>query len=133
MDRDAWLCLTVNRVRNAGLAGIGECVLPKETPYGLMDLFVVLTCSLAFAIVIGPGRHVATKGPPIGLIAQELGTTPEQLQRAEDKFFPPAFFPSWRIGPPTEAQKRQVATTLNVSVERLDTVMEKYRPGRLEL
>ena len=100
-------------------------MLPKEPPpkgrklpqrggrrfgYGPMDLFVVATCSLAFAIVIGPGRHVASPGPPVGPIAQELGTTPEELQRAADKFVPP-----FRIGPPTETQKRQVAATLNVS------------------
>ena len=30
--------------------------------------------------------------------------------------------------PPSEAHKRQFATALNVSVEKLDTVMEKYRP-----
>jgi hypothetical protein len=84
-----------------------------------------VTCSLAFAIVIAPGRHIASQGPPIGLIAQELGATPEQLQQAVEKAGPP--LPG---APPTEAQKRQVATTLNVSVERLDTVMDKYRPRR---
>jgi len=35
-------------------------------------------------------------------------------------------------GPPTDAQKVQLATALDVSVERLDTVMEKYRPDRLK-
>jgi hypothetical protein len=74
--------------------------------YGLMDLFVVTACGLTFAAVVGPGMHAAPKGPPIALIARPYG-------------------------PPTEAQKKQVATTLNVSVERLDTVMEKYRPDRL--
>ena len=73
--------------------------------YGLMDLFVVAACAITFAAVVGPGMHPAPKGPPIALIARDLGTTPGQFQ--------------------------QVATILNVSVERLDTVMEKYRPDRL--
>ena len=110
--------------------------LQKETPptgaqrgrlrYGLLDLFVVAACSLTFVVVMGSGKHVASKGPPIGLIAQELGTTPEQFQQAADRFLPRR-----PLGPPTEAQKRQVAMTLDVSVERLDAVMEKYRPDRL--
>jgi hypothetical protein len=69
--------------------------LQKETPptgalrgrlrYGLLDLFVVAACSLTFVVVMG-AKHVASKGPPIGLIAQELGTTPEQFQQAADRF-----------------------------------------------
>ncbi len=94
--------------------------------YGLMDLLVVGACGLTFAAVVGPGLHPAPKGPPIALIAQDLGTTPEQFRQVADRFLPHC--PN---GPPTEAQKRQVATMLNVSVERLDTVMEKYRPDRL--
>jgi hypothetical protein len=98
----------------------------RRLGYGLMDLFVVAACSLTFAVVIGAGLHGAPKGPPIGLIAQDLGTTPEHFQQIADKFLPR--YPS---GPPTEVQKRQVATALDVSVERLDSVMEKYRPDRL--
>ena len=94
--------------------------------YGMMDLFVVAACGLTFAAVVGPGMHAAPKGPPIALIARDLGTTPEQFQQVADRFLPRC-----PHGPPTEAQKRQVATTLNISVERLDTVMEKYRPDRL--
>ncbi|MGZ3341306.1 MAG: hypothetical protein ACXU9B_16085, partial [Reyranella sp.] len=60
------------------------------------------------------------------LIAHDLGTTPEQFQQVANRFLPHR-----PHGPPTDAQKRQVATTLNVSVERLDTVMERYRPDRL--
>jgi hypothetical protein len=111
-------------------------LLQKETPttgarrgrlrYGLMDLFVVAACGLTFAAVVGPGMHAAPKGPPIALIARDLGTTPEQFQQVADRFLPRC--PN---GPPTESQKRQVATMLNISVERLDTVMEKYRPDRL--
>ena len=94
--------------------------------YGLMDVLVVGACALTFTAVVGPGMHPAPKGPPIALIAQDLGTTPEQFQQVADRFLPHC-----PHGPPTEAQKRQVATTLNISVERLDTVMEKYRPDRL--
>jgi hypothetical protein len=110
--------------------------LRKQTPaksvrrhrlgYGVMDLFVVTACGLTFAAVVGPSMHAAPKGPPIALIARDLGTTPEQFQQVADRFMPRR-----PHGPPTEAQKKQVATTLNVSVERLDTVMEKYRPDRL--
>jgi hypothetical protein len=101
---------------------------PKRTlGYNFMDLFVVAACSLSFAVVIGPGRHGDAKGPPIALIARDLGTTPEQFRQATDRFLPR--FP---LGPPNDAQKRQVATALDVSVERLDSVMEKYRPDRLQ-
>ena len=91
-----------------------------------MDLFVVATCSLVFAVAVGPVRHVEAKGPPIGLIARDLGTTPEQFQQAADRFLPR--FPN---GPPTEDQKKLIAMSLDISVERLDSVMEKYRPDRL--
>ena len=94
--------------------------------YGLMDLFVVAACAITFAAVVGPGMHPAPKGPPIALIARDLGTTPGQFQQVADRYLPRC-----PDGPPTEAQKQQVATILNVSVERLDTVMEKYRPDRL--
>lgn len=98
----------------------------RRLAYGMMDLFVVAACGLTFAAVIGPGMHAAPKGPPIALIARDLGTTPEQFRQAADRFLPPC-----PHGQPTEAQKEQLATTLNISVERLDTVIEKYRPDRL--
>jgi hypothetical protein len=91
-----------------------------------MDLFVVAACGLAFAAVVGPGMHAAPKGPPIALIARDLGTTPEQFQQVADRFLPRC-----PLGPASETQKRQAAVALDVSVERLDTVMEKYRPDRL--
>ena len=96
--------------------------------YGMTDMLVVAACSLAFAAVIGPGRHIEPKGPPIGLIAQDLGTTPEHFQQVAEKIVPrrPAG------SPPTEAQKKELAAALDVSVEQLDTVMEKYRPDRLK-
>jgi hypothetical protein len=93
--------------------------------YGLMDVLVVAACSLTFAAVIGAVRGEPGR-PPIERIAQDLGTTPEAFQRAADPLLrrhPP--------GPPSEAQKQQIATALDVSVERLESVMEKYRPDRL--
>ena len=72
--------------------------------YRLTDGLVIAACSLTFVAVVSPGRH-EPKGPPIGLIAQDLGTTPEHFQ--------------------------ELAAALYVSVEQLDTVMEKYRPVRL--
>lgn len=95
--------------------------------YDLMDLLVIAACSVTFAVVVG-FKHIDPKGPPIGAIARELGTTPEQFRQAADRYLPHC-----PDGPPSEAQKKQVATTLNISVERLDTVMEKYRPDRLRL
>lgn len=94
--------------------------------YRLTDMLVIAACSLTFVAVASPSRH-ESKGPPIGLIAQDLGTTPEAFREAADRFLPRA-----PMGPPTEAQKRQVAAVLDVSVEQLDLVMEKYRPDRLK-
>lgn len=83
-------------------------------------------CSLVFAVVVGPVLHNEPKGPPIEKIARDLGTTPERFQQIADRLLPrhPA-------GLPTEAQKMQFASALEISVERLDEVMEKYRPDRL--
>ena len=94
--------------------------------YRLTDGLVIAACSLTFVAVVSPGRH-EPKGPPIGLIAQDLGTTPEHFQELAEKIVPrrPAG------PPPTEAQKKELAAALYVSVEKLDTVMEKYRPVRL--
>jgi hypothetical protein len=99
--------------------------LKRRLTYGLMDVFVIAACSLTFAAVIGAGRHGEPKRAPIELIAQDLGTTPEAFREAADRFLPRP------PGPPTEAQKKQVAAVLDVSVEQLDSVMEKYRPDRL--
>ena len=103
----------------------------KTTPSGvfgsgltLMDLFVILAASVTFlAAVTAHNTHGDRKGRPVDQIAQDLGITPEQFNAAVDKVPPPP-----RGQPPTEAHKKQFATALNVSVEKLDTVMEKYRP-----
>jgi hypothetical protein len=95
--------------------------------YRLTDLLVIAACSLTFVAVVSPSRH-EPKGPPIGLIAQDLGTTPEHFQQLAEKIVPPR--PSGP--PPTEAQRKELAAALDVSVEQLDSVMEKYRPDRLK-
>ena len=94
--------------------------------YRVTDMLVIAACSLTFVAVVSPGRH-EPPGPPIGQIAQDLGTTPEHFHQVAEKIMPrhPAG------PPPTEAQKKQLAAALDVSVEQLDSVMEKYRPDRL--
>jgi len=94
--------------------------------YRLTDMLVIAACSLTFIAVVSPGRH-EPRDPPISLIAQDLGTTPEHFQEVAEKIVPRR--PSGP--PPTEAQKKELAAALYVSVEQLDTVMEKYRPLRL--
>jgi len=101
---------------------------PRRRPrlrYGLMDLLVVAACCLAFGAVIA-ARHGEAKTPPFDQIAQDLGTTPEAVKQAADRFVPRT-----QIGPPTDSQKRQMAIALDITVDQLDTVMEKYRPDRL--
>ncbi len=89
-----------------------------------MDLFVVLAASVTFlTAVTAHNAHGERKGRPVDLAAHDLGITPEQFNAAVDKMPPPP--PGQR---PTEAYKKQFATALNVSVEKLDIVMEKYRP-----
>ena len=106
---------TDGKVARSGLFGSGL------TP---MDLFVILATSAAFLVALTAHNiHGDRKGPPVELIAQDLGITPQQFEAAIDQVPP---LP--RGQPPTEAHKKRVATALNVSVERLDAVMEKYRP-----
>ena len=89
-----------------------------------MDLFVVLAASATFLTALTVhNAHIDRKGPPVELIAQDLGITPEQFEAAAHKL--PRPVPGH---PPTEAQKKSLAMALNVSVEKLDSVMEKYRP-----
>jgi hypothetical protein len=95
--------------------------------YKLADVLVIAACSLTFVAVASPSKQ-EPKGPPIGLIAQDLGTTPEHFQQIAEKIVPRRS-PG---APPTEAQKKELAAALAVSVEQLDRVMEKYRPDRLK-
>ncbi len=92
----------------------------------LTDMLVIAACSLTFVAVASPSRH-EPKGPPIGLIAQDLGTTPEHFRQVAGKIVPRR--PSGP--PPTEEQRKALAAALDVTVEQLDAVMEKYRPDRL--
>ena len=98
---------------------------PRHLSYGLTDLLVIAACSLTFLAIVGPVRH-ADAGPPIAQIAQDLGTTPEAFRQATSGI---AHHP--QAGPPSETQKELIAAALDVSVERLDPVMETYRPDRL--
>lgn len=95
--------------------------------YRLTDMLVIAACSLAFVAIISPEPY-RPKDPPFGLIAQDLGTTAEHFQQVAERIVPrdPAGTP------PTEAQKKELAEALDVSVEQLDLVMEKYRPDRLK-
>jgi hypothetical protein len=86
------------------------------------DILVISTCVMTFAIVVVAGKQGYARRTPVTLIANELGTTPEQLQRALDTSLPPVW-----LGPPNENHKRRVAATLDVAPERLDEVLEKYR------
>ncbi|MBL6616802.1 MAG: hypothetical protein ISP49_07630 [Reyranella sp.] len=121
--------------RNTGVTSKQRLAPNQELPprlrrrprlrYGLMDLLVVATCCLAFGAVIA-ARHGEAKTPPFDQIAQDLGTTPEAVKQAADRFVPRS-----QIGPPTDTQKQQMAIALDITVEQLEAVMEKYRPDRL--
>ena len=55
--------------------------------YRLTDVLVVAACSLTFVAVASPSRH-EPKGPPIRLIAQDLGMTPEHFQQVAERIVP---------------------------------------------
>ena len=125
----------VRAVRNTGVTSEKRHPSTQELPpkprrrpglrYGLMDLMVVTACCMAFGAVIA-ARHGEAKTPPFDQIAQDLGTTPEAVKQAADRFVPRS-----QIGPPTDTQKQQMAIALDITVEQLEAVMEKYRPDRL--
>jgi hypothetical protein len=60
--------------------------------YRLTGVLVIADCGLTFVTVVSPTRH-EPKGPPIGQIAQDLGTTPEHFQQVADSILPPP--PLW--------------------------------------
>ncbi len=66
-------------------------------------------------------------GRPVAQVAADLGVTPEQFRAAFKKVLPAP-----RGERPTEAQRQAnriaLATALDVAPERLDAVMDKYRP-----
>ena len=71
--------------------------------------------------------HNEDGGRPVELIAKELGVTPEQFREAFKKVHPAA-----KGERPTDAQRQANRTALSqalgVSPEKLDAVMDKYRP-----
>ncbi len=81
----------------------------------------------------GPGPNGARQGDdqdhgrPVEKVAKELGVTPEQFRAAFAKVTPAA-----QGQRPTEAQREAnrvaLSQALGVSPERLDEVMDKYRP-----
>ena len=99
-------------------------MVSKKIYSALVDVLVVGACALTFVAVIGVGKSLNVKQPPFALIAHELGTTPDRLKSVSEAILPP---PPIR---PTELQRRQIALALDVSLERLDMVMDKYRPVR---
>ena len=90
-------------------------------------MLVIAACSLTFVAVVSPTRH-EPKGPPIGLIAQDLGTTAEHFQQVAEKIVPRR--PTGP--PPTEAQKKQLAAALDVSIEQLQLGDGKVSAGAAE-
>ena len=73
------------------------------------------------------GTQGGDHGRPVELIAKDLGVTPEQFREAFKKVTP-----AERGQRPTEEQLHSnhqiLAEALGVSIEKLDAVMDKYRP-----
>ena len=90
----------------------------RRLSHGLLDVFVIAACSLTFAAVIGAARHGEPNGPPIELIAQDSARRPRPSAR------PPTASCRAAAGTAHRGQKKQVAALLDVSVERVDSVME---------
>lgn len=91
---------------------------------GLVDILVVGACALTFVAIVGVGKGMGFREPPLALIAAELGTTPERLRAVSEAHLPP---PPVR---PSEAQRRSIAAALDVPPDLLDSVMTKYRSVR---
>ena len=73
------------------------------------------------------GQQPDDHGRPVAKVAAEFGVTPEQFREAFKKVQPAP-----RGERPTEAQRQAnriaLSKALNVSPEKLDAVMDKYRP-----
>src|SRR5260221_583320 len=84
--------------------------------------------SAVFALAPRPPED-EDHGRPVAQVARELGVTPEQFRAAFRKVHPAP-----RGERPTEAQRQAnrkvLSESLGVSPERLDAVMDKYRPAR---
>lgn len=74
------------------------------------------------------GAQDEDHGRPVALVARDLGVTPAQFRAAFRKVHPAGAGQE-----PTQAQRqanrRVLSERLGVSPERLDAVMDKYRPG----
>ncbi len=74
-----------------------------------------------------PQGNPEDHGRPVDLIAKDLGVTPEQFRAAFKQVHPAA-----KGEQPTkeqrEANRQALATALGVTLEKLDAVMDKYRP-----
>ena len=92
---------------------------------GFVDILVVGACALTFAGIVGVGKGVGLREPPLALIAAELGTPPERLRAASEAHLPPLPIR------PSEEQRRSIAAALDVPLDLLDSVMAKYRSIRL--
>jgi hypothetical protein len=106
----------------------------RKRVFGLnwTDLLVITACGMTFtAAIVSQVHHAPPPGPPTELaiqqMAEELGVTPEQLRRAAEVVPPPAR--GMRPSPEQrDTARRALASILNVSLDRLDTVMGPHRP-----
>ena len=74
-----------------------------------------------------PKGNPEDHGRPVDQIAKDLGVTPEQF-RAAFKSVHPAAKGEQPTKEQREANRQALATALGVTVEKLDAVMDKYRP-----
>ncbi len=77
----------------------------------------------------GPSEQGPRRGPPFDRIAHDLGVPVDRVRAAFDEVGPP---PRGQVGPPSDEQMAQhakkLASAMNVPVEKLRPVLEKYRP-----
>ena len=91
------------------------------------EILFALACAMAAGSAIAQSPPDPDHGRPVELVARDLGVTPEQFREAFKKVRPA---PRGEL--PTESQRKANrkarAEALGVSPERLDAVMDKYRP-----
>lgn len=98
-----------------------------------VDLLVIAASGLTFAATFLSQGHHVPPGPPtaqaIQQMADELGVTADQLRQAAELVPPPPR--GTRPSPERrDEDRRALASILNVSVDRLETVMQRHRPPR---
>jgi len=95
-----------------------------------IDCLVVAATSLTFG-AIALSQQPRLPGPPtertIQAIADELGVTADEIHRATSMVPPPPRGVRLSESERLEVH-RQIASLLNVPIERLDKVMQKYGP-----